>query len=172
MVHLALALIAVQVLAYPATAAILPLMSGRIYFTYESQNKASPNVRALIRFESDGTGGTLLGDVALAQPVYMRQIPLALVHSAQGVPHGLKIGTDADGTEYLYHANNAAILHKTTLDGEYVWSTNMTSLWAGNPEHWPFKPTDVEHHFTVIAHITVLQTAGSLYVADGYGLSK
>lgn len=41
--------------------------AGNIYFTYESTNKDDPSVRALIRFQSDGTGGTLLGDATLAQ---------------------------------------------------------------------------------------------------------
>lgn len=46
---------------------------------------------AQVRWEPDGSGAALLGDAALAQ----------------GVPHGLKYGVEADGTEYLLHANNA-----------------------------------------------------------------
>lgn len=38
-----------------------------------------------------------------------------------GTPHGLKITTEADGKQYLYHANNAERLAKTTLDGDIVW---------------------------------------------------
>ena len=50
---------------------------------------------------------------------------------------------EADGKEYLYHANNAATVTKTTLDGHIVWSTDMTSAWSHNSTHWPFKPTDL-----------------------------
>ena len=62
--------------------------TGNIYFTYESQTpaKATPGVRALIRYAPDGTGGTLLGDATLAQ----------------GIPHGIKIAEEA-GVEFLYH---------------------------------------------------------------------
>jgi hypothetical protein len=41
--------------------------AGNIYFTYESLDKTSADVRALIRFNPDGTNGQLLGDAALAQ---------------------------------------------------------------------------------------------------------
>eukprot|EP00041_Stephanoeca_diplocostata_P032311 m.1032799 g.1032799 ORF g.1032799 m.1032799 type:complete len:362 (-) comp24127_c0_seq6:236-1321(-) len=120
--------------------------AGNIYFTYESTNKDDPGVRALIRFQPDGTGGTLLGDASLAQ----------------GVPHGIKIAEEDDGTEYLYHGNNAAKVHKTTLDGKYIWTTDMTDVWSRNKTHWPFKPTDV----------LVPPGETAVFVADGYGLSK
>lgn len=121
---------------------------GNIYFTYESQTaaKAKPDVRALIRYKPDGTGGTLLGDATLAQ----------------GVPHGIKIAEEA-GVEYLYHGNNAAKVHKTKLDGTYIWSTDMTAAWSKNKTHWPFKPTDV---------LVPPGIKGAVFVADGYGLSK
>jgi hypothetical protein len=121
--------------------------AGNIYFTYESEPaaKATPGVRALIRYEPDGTGGTLLGDATLAQ----------------GVPHGIKIAEEA-GVEYLYHGNNAAKVHKTYTNGTYVWSTDMTAAWSKNHTHWPFKPTDV----------LVPPGEDAVFVADGYGLSK
>eukprot|EP00040_Diaphanoeca_grandis_P039538 m.259362 g.259362 ORF g.259362 m.259362 type:complete len:354 (+) comp37937_c0_seq1:143-1204(+) len=119
--------------------------AGNIYFTYESQNKGDADVRALIRYAPDGTGGTLLGDAALAQ----------------GVPHGIKIAVE-NGTEYLYHGNNMATVHKTTLDGDIIWSKDMTSAWSKNSTHWPFKPTDV----------LVPPGETAVFVADGYGLSK
>eukprot|EP00051_Salpingoeca_urceolata_P028490 m.487151 g.487151 ORF g.487151 m.487151 type:complete len:364 (+) comp24823_c0_seq1:118-1209(+) len=120
--------------------------AGNIYFTYESLNKGDPSVRAIVRFLPDGSNGTLLGDASLAQ----------------GVPHGIKINKEADGKEYLYHGNNAAKVHKTTLDGEYVWTKDMTTAWSHNKTHWPFKPTDV----------VVPPGESAVFVADGYGLSK
>ena len=36
-----------------------------------------------------------------------------------GTPHGLKITTEGD-QQFLYHANNAQKLAKTTMDGEIV----------------------------------------------------
>ena len=121
--------------------------SGNIYFTYESFNKTDPAVRALMRFAPDGTGGELLGDEKLAQ----------------GVPHGIKPAVDnSDGQEYLYHANNAARIVKTTLNGSVVWDVDMTTVWSHDKSNWPFKPTD----------ILLLPGTQTLYVADGYGLSK
>lgn len=124
-------------------------VDGAIYFTYESQcsNKMDcpDGTAALIRFNPDGTNATLLGDKTLAY----------------GTPHGLKLSTE-NGVEYLYHANNYAIVHKTTLDGTVVWSSNMSALWPEGNENYPFKPTDV------------LVPPGSpiAYVADGYSQSK
>jgi hypothetical protein len=121
--------------------------AGNIYFTYESADKTDAGVRAIIRYNPDGTGGTLLGNATLAQ----------------GVPHGIKVQEEEDGKEYLYHANNAATVTKTTLDGEIVWLTDMTSAWKGNKSNWPFKPTDL---------LIPPGTKNTLFVADGYGLSK
>ena len=112
-------------------------------------------MRALLKYDKDGTGGTLLGDASLAE----------------GVPHGIKIAEE-HGVEYLYHANNDAKVHKTTLNGEYVWSTDMTSAWSKDATNWPFKPTGV-----VVPPMSSLSSDSStekqvVYVADGYGLSK
>eukprot|EP00937_MAST-01D_sp_MAST-1D-sp2_P001365 g1365.t1 len=121
--------------------------AGRIYFTYESSNKGDAGVRALIRYRADGTGGELLGNATLAQ----------------GVPHGLKVQREADGAEYLYHANNAATVTKTTLGGAIVWRTDMTSAWQHDAANWPFKPTDL---------LLAPGAPDTLLVADGYGLSR
>lgn len=43
-----------------------------------------------------------------------------------------------------------------------MWTTDMTSTWSNDPENWPFKPTDV----------LVPPGESSVFVADGYGLSK
>ena len=123
-------------------------VDGSIYFTYESvvSTKTQPQTRALIRFNADGTNATLLGkDNQLAQ----------------GVPHGIKLAVE-DGVEYLYHANNDAIVTKTDLEGNVIWTRDMTSVWSKDASNWPFKPTDV-----------LLPPGGkTVYVADGYGSSK
>lgn len=112
---------------------------GNIYFTFEPE-KVEAATRCLVRFAPDGTQPQLLGtDNALAF----------------GVPHGLNIHADADGKEHLYHANNAATIFKTTLDGEIVW----TQKWP--PAMGNYHPTD-----------TIVTPDGKhLLVADGYGSS-
>ena len=82
---------------------------------------------------------------------------------AQGIPHGIKVELEADGEEYLYHANNAATVTKTTLDGEIIWRTDMMAEWENEKAHWPFKPTDVMIPPT---------QPNTVLVADGYGLSQ
>lgn len=74
-----------------------------------------------------------------------------------GVPHGLTLAHDADGTQHLYHANAQGRLHKTTLNGTIVWTAsgppvrtpafrNAKFTWIASPPGSPF-----------------------LYVSDGYG---
>jgi len=116
---------------------------GRIYFTYEPV-AVKEDTRALVRFNPDGTGGELLGpDNTLAF----------------GVPHGLRISYEEAGA-FLYHANNGHVVHKTDLEGNLVWSNNVTAAWAGTP-FWPCLPTDA----------VVPPGSASVYVADGYGSS-
>lgn len=112
---------------------------GNIYFTFEPA-KVEAATRCLVRFAPDGTRPELLGpDNALAF----------------GVPHGLNIHTEADGKQFLYHANNASTVFKTTLDGEIVW----TRKWPA--EMGNFKPTE-----------TIVTPDGQrVLVADGYGSS-
>jgi hypothetical protein len=112
---------------------------GNIYFTYEPE-KVDEQTRSLVRFAPDGTAPVLLGtDNALAH----------------GVPHGLNIDFDKDGHAVLYHANNDATVHKTTLDGQVLW----TQKWA--PQMGNYKPTDA------------VAPPGSdrVLIADGYGSS-
>ncbi len=112
---------------------------GHIYFTYEPE-KVETDTRALVRFEPDGTSPVLLGsDNALAR----------------GVPHGLNIHVDKEGKAHLYHANNDATVHKTTLDGTIEW-TRKWPAFMGN-----YKPTDV----------VALPGSENVIVADGYGSS-
>jgi hypothetical protein len=112
---------------------------GHIYFVFEPE-KLEADTRALVRFEPDGTEPTLLGsDNTLAR----------------GVPHGLNIQVDKEGKAHLYHANNDATVHKTTLLGEIEWTRHWPAL-MGN-----YKPTDV-----------VAPPGGNrAFVADGYGSS-
>lgn len=112
---------------------------GNIYFTFEPE-QVDEHTRSLVRFAPDGTGATLLGsDNSLAH----------------GVPHGLNIHNDKDSQPALYHANNDATVHKTTLDGHILW----TQKWS--PQMGNYKPTDA-----------VVPPAGErVVVADGYGSS-
>jgi hypothetical protein len=112
---------------------------GNIYFTFEPE-KVEEQTRCLVRFAPDGTGPVLLGsDNALAH----------------GVPHGLNIDIDKDGNAVLYHANNEATVHKTTLDGRILW----TQKWA--PQMGNYKPTDA----------VAPPGADRVLIADGYGSS-
>eukprot|EP00730_Choanoeca_flexa_P007334 TRINITY_DN12315_c0_g3_i1.p2 TRINITY_DN12315_c0_g3~~TRINITY_DN12315_c0_g3_i1.p2 ORF type:complete len:344 (+),score=47.72 TRINITY_DN12315_c0_g3_i1:2142-3173(+) len=115
---------------------------GNIYFTFQPTN-VTTDTQCLIRFAPDGTEPQLIGDPQLSQ----------------GVPHGLKIGYEPSGTPYLLHANNAAIITKTDLNGRILWRTNQTSSWL-NTQYWPFKPTDA---------IPILPTSDAVFVTDGYG---
>jgi|TARA_B110000305_G_C19324836_1_gene580797 hypothetical protein len=75
-----------------------------------------------------------------------------------GVPHGLRL-IEEEGQQFLYHANNAQKLSKTSLDGEIVWqnvdlppgmnSSSYSPTWmAADESDSPF-----------------------VYLADGYGSS-
>ena len=112
---------------------------GNIYVTYEPE-KVEAATRCLLRFAPDGSRPQLLGsDNALAF----------------GTPHGLNIHADADGKEHLYHANNAATIFKTTLEGEIVWTQKWPAA-MGN-----YHPTD-----------TIVTPDGKhVLVTDGYGSS-
>lgn len=112
---------------------------GNIYFTFEPE-QVDAHTRCLVRFAPDGTNPVLLGpDNALAF----------------GVPHGLNIHLAAEGDPVLYHANNDATVHKTTLDGHILW----TQKWS--PQMGNYKPTDA-----VVPPLTE-----RVLVADGYGSS-
>jgi hypothetical protein len=112
---------------------------GNIYFTYEPES-VDNRTRVLVRFAPDGTGAKLLGpDNALAP----------------GAPHGLSIAYETNDTPVLYHANNQATVHKTTIDGTVLW----TQKWS--PQMGNYKPTDA-----------VAPPGGDqVFIADGYGSS-
>ncbi len=113
--------------------------AGNIYFTFEPET-VNEQTRALVRFEPDGTGAVLLGSTNTL---------------AQGTPHGLNIHHEQDGRPVLYHANNDATVHKTTLDGQILW----TQKWS--PQMGNYKPTDA----------VVPPWNDRVLVADGYGSS-
>jgi len=112
---------------------------GNIYFTYEPEH-VDEHTRCLVRFAPDGTHAVLLGaDNSLAH----------------GAPHGLNIHLEPDAEPVLYHANNDATVHKTTLDGRILWTQKWT------PQMGNYKPTDA----------VVPPATKRVLVADGYGSS-
>eukprot|EP00040_Diaphanoeca_grandis_P025485 m.141220 g.141220 ORF g.141220 m.141220 type:complete len:439 (+) comp30169_c0_seq1:88-1404(+) len=74
-----------------------------IILTYQGMGT---DPHCIITWKPDGTGGEF---AAKDSP-----------QLCTGTPHGLKITTE-NNTQYLYHANNAQKLAKTTLDGEIIW---------------------------------------------------
>jgi hypothetical protein len=74
---------------------------------------------------------------------------------AFGAPHGLSFHLEQDGHAVLYHANNQATVHKTTLEGDILWTQKWPSQ-MGN-----YKPTDV----------VAVPGSDRVLVADGYGSS-
>ncbi len=119
---------------------------GQIFFTFQPANVAM-DTQVLARFDPDGTNGVLLGEKG----------PAGL---SKGVPHGLRYEHDDDAdADYLYHANNEALLFKTTMDGTVVWEKNLSEWRTTMKKFWPCKPTDA----TVVGDI--------LFVSDGYGTS-
>jgi len=112
---------------------------GNIYFTFEPE-QVDAHTRSLVRFDPDGSHPVLLGsDNALAM----------------GVPHGLNIHLSPEEEPVLYHANNDATVHKTTLDGRILWTQKWT------PQMGNYKPTDA----------VVPPSTQRVLVADGYGSS-
>ena len=116
--------------------------AGNLYFTFQPANVAE-DTQVLVRWNADGTNGTLLGEKG----------PNGL---SQGVPHGLRLEHDeADGKDYLYHANNEALVFKTTTDGEVLYKIDLSDWQKSKPHFWPCRPTDA----TVVGD--------TLYVSDG-----
>ena len=112
--------------------------AGRIYLTYTS-NSVGSDTQAIARFSPDGRSCELVGSPALAT----------------GTPHGIRHSVE-DGVEYLYHANNG-MLHKSTIDGDIVWTNTEKLVWPG----MAYAPTDC----------FVIPGDDRLFVADGYGSS-
>ena len=120
--------------------------AGNLYFTFQPANVAE-DTQCLAKFNPDGTNGILLGDKG----------PTGL---SQGTPHGLRLEHDAaKKQDFLYHANNAALVFKTDTDGKVVYKIDLNHWEQDNKAFWPCKPTDA----TVVGD--------TLYVSDGYGTS-
>jgi hypothetical protein len=118
---------------------------GNLYFTYQPTT-VTPTTQALVRFDNGLQRATLIGDPKLAL----------------GVPHGLRIENDKQANQwFLYHANNAQIITKTTLQGAIVWMANLSNWETLYPQYWPIRPTDA----------VVVPGTDTLLVADGYGSS-
>ena len=113
---------------------------GGILLTYEPVH-GSDDKHCMIKWRADGTGGATVGPADAL---------------CAGTPHGLRLSTES-GEHFLYHANNAASLHKTRLDGTIVWSVHGPPTPA--KEFLPNKPT----------WFSVPPGSGHAYMADGYG---
>eukprot|EP00937_MAST-01D_sp_MAST-1D-sp2_P002207 g2207.t1 len=112
-----------------------------IYLTYQNDGK---DQNCLIKWNPDGTGGEFMTGSGNTTAL------------CTGTPHGLKITTEDDGKQYLYHANNNAKLTKTTLEGDVVWQVNgnfgQDPAAAYRPT-WFATPPDTKY----------------AYLCDGYG---
>ena len=76
----------------------------------------------------------------------------------QGVPHGLSNDRDDQtGEIVLYHANNEQVIHKTTIDGDILWSTVGPP--ASNNVNETYSPT----------WMAAEPNSPFVYLADGYG---
>ena len=94
-----------------------------------------------MRWKPDGSGGeTLGGGTALCA----------------GTPHGLRAARE-DGAVVFYHANNAATLTKTSLEGDVIWQTIGTP--NNDSAFEPYKPT----------WFAAPPGSPYAYLADGYG---
>ena len=125
---------------------------GSIVLSYQPLVRAanSSSLTCFARWRADGSGGVALHwDPRLCE----------------GVPHGVHLARDDDGTTALYHANNGdvqgrggvGVLHKTTLDGALLWSVRTPPT----RKAVPMLPT------------MAASGPGSpyIYLADGYGTS-
>lgn len=114
-------------------------LANNIYLTYD--NGGGKDKNCLVRWSPDGTAGEFMtagGD--------------KLCH---GTAHGLKIAEEG-GKLFLYHANNADKLTKTTLDGEIVWQVEGN---FGQPKNARYRPT----------WFGIPKDSPYVWLADGYG---
>ena len=113
-----------------------------IYLTYVGDEGKDAN--CLIRWKPDGTGGEFVSTGNVSK-------------LCSGTPHGLTISAEG-GKEYLYHANNAGLLTKTTLEGEIVWQ--RTGNFGQDPKA-PYRPTWFG--------VPPAERSKFIYLCDGYG---
>ena len=114
-------------------------LTNEIILTYEPNHDT--DTHCMVRFKPDGTDGVTIGDGT---------------GLCEGTPHGLRLS--AEGSDlYLYHANNDATLHKTTLDGKLLWTVKGAP--TIDPAFQPNKPT----------WFAAPPGSKFVYMADGYG---
>jgi hypothetical protein len=107
-------------------------------------------------FEATGSAAPPKEPLISGQGEFRYQyVPEKLALPDEVVPHGLNIDVDKDGNAVLYHANNDATVHKTTLDGRILW----TQKWS--PQMGNYKPTDA----------VAPPGTDRVLIADGYGSS-
>jgi len=114
-------------------------VTSEIILTYEPNHDEDSH--CMIRFKPDGMGGVTIGDANAL---------------CAGTPHGLRLAQEGSDL-FLYHANNDAALHKTTIDGKLVWSISGPP--TANPDFLPNKPT----------WFAAPPGSKYVYMSDGYG---
>lgn len=126
--------------------------NGTIYFTFVPKH-VTETTQVLARWHPDGTEVQMLGKPG----------PTGL---AGGTPHGLRIEHDEKkGQSFLYHANNDAKVMKTDLEGNIIWTADLS--------HWPSDPIMKKFatHGIRPTDAIVVPGTDTLLVADGYGSS-
>ena len=115
-----------------------------ILLTYDHAGANDSSAHCMVKWKPDGTG---VGEGFGPGP-----------ELCAGTPHGLRISHEPEG-DFLYHANNGAVLHKTDMNGNLVWTTRGPP--NNDTKFLPYKPT------------WFAAPPGSPYVfmADGYGSS-
>lgn len=101
----------------------------------------APDTNCMLRWAPDGSSPVPFGPGA---------------ELCAGTPHGLHLAVE-DGVEYLYHANNNEVLHKTSLDAKLLWSVQGAP--TDDPRFQPNKPT----------WFATPPGSDYIYMADGYG---
>ena len=83
-----------------------------------------------------------------------------------GTPHGLRIEHDEKkGESYLYHSNNNAKIMKTDLEGNIIWTADLSG-WAKDPVMKKFTPQGIRPCDAIVVPGTDI-----LLMSDGYGSS-
>ncbi len=125
---------------------------GNIFFTFVPK-KVDNSTQVLAKWKADGTGVEMLGKPG----------PEGL---SAGTPHGLRIEHDEkQGKSFLYHANNNAKVMKTDLEGNIIWTADLSG-WSKDPVMKKFTPTGIRPCDAIVEPGT-----DTLWVADGYGSS-
>lgn len=125
---------------------------GNIFFTFVPK-KVDNTTQVLAKWKVDGTGVEMLGKPG----------PDGL---SAGTPHGLRIEHDEkQGKSFLYHANNNAKVMKTDLEGNIIWTADLSG-WPKDPVMKKYTPQGIRPCDAIVEPGT-----DTLWVADGYGSS-